>query len=118
MAEDSFARTGLSPSYAFVLIIVHRSPGLGPSQIARKMHMQPSTITRFLDKLERQGFLSREEDGKTVKVHPTDQSQELYETLLECWEDLTERYQEELGLNMSKLLSNNISAAIDRLSTS
>lgn len=115
MAEDAFARAGLSPSYAFVVVTVNRLPGISPSAIARQLEMQPSTITRFLDKLEQKKLIDRKFDGRNSSIYPTEKSQEMNLMLEECWEALKEQYREELGLNMSKMLANNISEANERL---
>jgi DNA-binding MarR family transcriptional regulator len=115
MAEDAFARTGLSPSYAFVVLTVNRQPGISPSGIARQLDMQPSTITRFLDKLELKKLIKRRFDGRISSIYPTEKAQEMNLLLDECWDELKDQYREELGLNMSKMLANNISEANDRL---
>lgn len=115
LAEDAFASTGLAPSYAFVLISINRNPGMTPSGLAKEMHMQPSTITRFLDKLESKGYLTRSYEGKSSKVFPTDKSNGINEQLLDAWKSLNENYRELLGNNMAHLLENNISEAINRV---
>lgn len=115
LAEEAFSRTGMSPSHAFVLMTVNRIPGISPSALADEMHMKPSTITRFVDKLESKGFLNRESEGKTIRIFPTDKSKDMSELLLEGWEKLYETYKEMLGPNMTKLLTNNISEANERI---
>ena len=59
LAEEAFAPTGLAPSPAFVLMTVHRQPGVQPSEIAAIMMLSPSTVTRLVEKLEAKGLLLR-----------------------------------------------------------
>ncbi len=115
MADDAFAKTGLSPSYAFVLMAVNGKPGISPSELAIEMQMQPSTITRFIDKLEQKKYVKREFEGKTAKILPLEKSVEIDSLLHESWSGLYDEYKEILGPNMAKMLSNNIVEANERL---
>lgn len=115
LAEEAFSKTGLAPSHAFVVMAVNRVPGISPGALSQEMHMQPSTITRFVDKLEIKGYLTREVEGKTAKIFPTVKSEEINEELVDSWQSLFSTYKELLGSNMAKLLTNNISEANERL---
>lgn len=115
LAEEAFHPVGLAPSYAFVLMTVNRKPGISPSKIAQELKMQPSTITRFLDKLQNRAYLLRETDGKKVKVYPTSKSQKINDGLLESWERLYERYHALLGDELAAMLSKEVISASEKL---
>jgi DNA-binding MarR family transcriptional regulator len=97
MAEKAFEPTGLSPSYAFVLITVNRKPGLTAGELAGIMQLQPSTVTRFLETLENSKYLQRIHDGKYVTLFPLKKAQEMQGLLFECWKSLYDSYSELLG---------------------
>ncbi|MEE8416834.1 MAG: MarR family transcriptional regulator [Desulfobacterales bacterium] len=49
MAEEEFRRTGLSPSHAFLMMLVNDNPGIGQKELCEQLHLAPSTVTRFID---------------------------------------------------------------------
>lgn len=50
MAEDEFAVSGLSPTYAFLLMAVYEREGISQKELCEILHLQPSTITRFIER--------------------------------------------------------------------
>ena len=107
MAEEEFSITGLSPSYAFVLKAVNRTPGIQPKALSREMMLTPSTITRFVDKLEAKGYLTRKSEGRTSLLFPTQKSLDLAETIQVAWSNLYNRYSEMMGEEFAKNLTVN-----------
>ena len=105
MAEDAFAPTGLAPSYAFLLMTVNKDPGVQPSEIARVMMLQPSTVTRLIDKMEAKGYLERRPEGKSVRVHPTARSVALQDDLEQAWSRAFDGYSGLLGADRSRSLT-------------
>ncbi len=109
LAEEAFARTGWSPSHAFVMITVNRfDKGVIPSQIAKELHLTPSTVTRLLDKLEQKAMVMRETDGKNSLVKPTKKSLALNDELLTSWNSLFENYKQLLGKGFSEKLADQL----------
>jgi len=108
MADEAFAPTGLSSSYAFLLMTVTESPGINPKDISCRMKLTPSTITRLIEKMEYRGFLERRQCGRNTEVFPTKQSQKLVPLIQKAWADLYEKYEEILGKEEAR----NLTAAI------
>ncbi len=74
----------LSPPHAFMLRVVLAKPGLMPRELAAELSLSRSTVTRFLDSLEKRGFLVRKmvaKDGREVQIFPTKSAQEIHEEL-------------------------------------
>lgn len=115
MAEETFAFTGLSPSYAFILMSVNKNPGILPGEIARIMQLTPSTITRLIEKLESKKLITREVSGKFSMVYPTKKSQALDATLHEAWQDLYRRYEKIIGERESKKLAEKLTLVSQKL---
>ncbi|MFN3430564.1 MAG: MarR family winged helix-turn-helix transcriptional regulator [Candidatus Sericytochromatia bacterium] len=97
LADEAFASTGLTSSYAFLLMSVNRQPGIQPSEIARVMMLTPSTVTRLVDKLESKGYLERRSAGKASHIHPTSRSLALDADLRAAWKGLFDQYAALLG---------------------
>lgn len=115
MSDEEFASTGLSSSLAFILMTVNNHPGISPMEISRIMLLAPSTVTRFLDKMEEGHYIFREQHGKNIKVHPTQQGVDLKGELQSSWERLYLRYSTLLGKESSANLSTDLTDATLKL---
>lgn len=115
IAEEEFAITGLTPMYGYLLRLVNGSPGVSQKDLAEKLFIAPSTVTRFVDKLEGKRLVERKVSGKTVLVYPTAKSKGLEETIRKASKSFERRYQEILGVPQSELLSQNMIQASQRL---
>lgn len=116
IAEEEFAITGLTPSYAFVLLTVNSNPGIQPKAISKHMQLKPSTVTRFLDKLESRGYLDREISGRNTCVYPNKKSLVLDGIIRKAWGKLYARYSGMIGEEEGRELTKLINRSIDRLS--
>lgn len=116
LADEAFAKTGWSPSHAFVIITVNRNDeGVIPSLIAKELHLTPSTVTRLLDKLEQKGMVRRENDGKNSLVKPTEKSLALNEELMTSWNSLFDHYKKLLGKDFSERLADQLYDASEKI---
>lgn len=112
MAEEEFRRTGLSPSHAFLMMLVNDHPGIGQKDLCEQLHLAPSTVTRFIDALVYKGYLNRQSDGKASRVYATEAGESLHRSIAEAWKNLHQRYADILGLQKGDELT----ALIDRAS--
>ena len=115
IAEEEFSITGISPSHAFLMLLVNASPGIGPTELANELHLAPSTVTRLIDKLAGKGLLERRADGKTVGIYPTEKGHQAQETIYQAWHRLFERYSAILGEAYSLELTQMIDEASQKL---
>ena len=115
MAEEEFRVTGVSPSYAFLLMLVYEKPGITQTELADELNLAPSTVTRFIDKLAHNGYLERRTAGKSSKIHPTDKGSQLQETIYATWHRLFERYRAILGDDHSRELTQLIDQVSQKL---
>ncbi|PWG00361.1 MarR family winged helix-turn-helix transcriptional regulator [Levilactobacillus bambusae] len=97
MSDQEFKRLGLSSTSAFILMALNADDVVSPSEIADQLYLDRSTITRFLDKLERDGYLTRTADGRRVHVQLTSAGKLLQPQLKIIWSALNEAYQQLLG---------------------
>ena len=116
MAEEEFRLTGLSPSHAFLMMLVNDNPGIGQKELCEQLHLAPSTVTRFIDTLTYKGFLTRQTDGKATKVFATKDGAKLRKPIEDAWQNLHQRYARVLGLNEGDRLTAMIDDASSRLS--
>lgn len=108
MAEEEFARTGLTPMYGYLIRIVNGTPGITQKLLAEKLYITPSTLTRFIDKLETKKLVERKVQGKTVLVYSTEKGQALEPQIREASRTFKAKYERILGEAVAKLLSADI----------
>lgn len=112
MAEDAFSVTGVAPSYAFLLMTVNASPGIRPKAISSRMQLSPSTVTRFIEKMEHKGFLERRPDGRATAVYSTAKGKALDNDLKKAWHGLYHQYTALLGEEQARNLTTDIYDAV------
>ena len=116
MAEEEFRKTGLSPSHAFLMMLVADKPGIGQKELCEQLHLAPSTVTRFIDALVYKGFLTRQSEGKASNVYPTKAGEALRKPIDEAWKRLHQRYAKVLGIKEGDELTAMIDTASQKLS--
>ena len=97
ITEEEFRITGLSPSHAFLLMLVNATPGISQKELARQLYLTPSTVTRFIDHLAHRGYLERRAEGKISEIYPTEKGSQLQETIGLAWGRVYRRYSDLLG---------------------
>lgn len=115
MAEEEFAKTGLSPTYGFLLMTVNERPGISQNEICEVLQISPSTLTRFIDKLEGKGLVIRKSKGKNSFIYSTEKGMEHQKEIEKAWKDLYERYSEILGYEEGEKLTEITNAAVNKL---
>jgi len=105
MAESAFKHLGLAPNQGFVLVALNVSESLTPSQLAETLGLAPSTITRFVTKLETLGYCEKCLSGKIVNISITPKGRSLIPEIKKSWTDLLHKYTELYGQEEAKQLN-------------
>ncbi len=64
IADEEFKKIKMPPSYGLLIMLLNEWKELTPSRISESLDIKPSTTTRFLDKLQKQGLITRKSEGK------------------------------------------------------
>jgi len=115
LAAESWKKVNLSPSHAYLLMMVIEEPGVQPMELSRELHLTPSTITRLIEKLEKRKLVVRTTGGKLTNVYPSPKGKELLPTLKTCLHEFYQKYSDILGKEESERLVKNMSRIADRL---
>jgi MarR family transcriptional regulator, organic hydroperoxide resistance regulator len=115
LAQESWKPAGLSPSHAYLLILVLEMPGVQPTTLTGHLQLTPSTITRLIEKLEEQKLVTRNYKGKTTFVTPTTRAKQMQPLLLQCQEHFYNSYSTVLGKEASAKLVDAINTVADKL---
>lgn len=87
LALESWKPVDLSPSHAYLLMMVLEEPGLQPGCLADHLQLSPSTITRLIEKLEEKQLVTRTTEGKMTLVFPSEKGTALLPSLKKCSKD-------------------------------
>jgi DNA-binding MarR family transcriptional regulator len=115
LAQQSWSKVDLSPSHAYLLMMVIQEPGIQPSVLADHLQLQPSTITRLVEKLEEKKLVVRTTEGKTTNVYPSPKGKELLPKLKECLQEFYSSYSSVLGKEESAKLVQTMGKVADKL---
>ena len=115
MADEEFSVTGLTASYAFLLMSVNGKPGIQPKELSQHMQLTPSTVTRLVEKMEHRGYLKRKHVGRTTEVYPTTLSKDLDPKIKEAWQNLYKHYSDLIGKVEGDRLTDLINRANEKI---
>jgi DNA-binding MarR family transcriptional regulator len=105
IAEDCFAPLGMSPSQAFVLMNVIQRPGIAIGELASMLMLAPSTVTRLVESLDKQGLTKKVTEGRSSIVFAKEEAFLLKEQFESCYTAMYKRYVSILGEKQSKQLA-------------
>jgi DNA-binding MarR family transcriptional regulator len=106
------AEHGLHPGQELLLAQLWREDGLTHGQLVARLRVQPPTVTKALQRLEKAGFVRREPgDGHGRRVHLTSSGRELRVPVEQAWaradrqmlDQLSTQEQDFLGQIVSRL---------------
>jgi DNA-binding MarR family transcriptional regulator len=113
IAETAFLDLGLTPSDAYLIMVVNEKPSIQPTEISEKILLAPSTITRMVEKLEKRNILTRVQESKYTFITSTQKGQDLYHSIIKKWSEIDEFYLTHLGADtVSNLISGTFDAAM------
>jgi DNA-binding MarR family transcriptional regulator len=115
LALESWRKVNLSPSHAYLLMLVIDQPGIQPTLIASYLQLTPSTVTRLILKLEGMNLLHRTTEGKTTSVYPTVKGRNLLPKLQACQQEFFAHYAKILGAQESTALALKMVSVADKL---
>lgn len=111
IAESEFMDLGLTPSDAYLLMVVNEKPNVQPTEISDRILLAPSTITRMIEKLEKRHIVIRTSEGKYTFVAVTAKGKDLYDSIIAKWDRINARFVEKLGQEGMESLINTTSQA-------
>ena len=109
--RGAFAEIGLSDVYAEYIRTICRNAGISQEELASRIGVYKSNVTRTLAQLERDGYVERRPnpaDRRSMLVYPTDMAYEMLPVIVEVQSDwraiLTDRLSPEEKEQLAELL--------------
>lgn len=84
---------GLYPGQELVMMLLWDTGAMRQSELIKALDLDPSTVTKMLQRLEQAGHVRRRpdpRDGRAVLVEATDTGCGLHEEVTQAWTDLEE----------------------------
>lgn len=110
--DSYFKDFGLATSYIELLLLIYKEGGLSQKYLSDRMNLAPSTITRFIKKLEKSGYIEKNKDGRLTKIVISAEASERVEKMHNLYEkagrDLKERLGEKYVSTTSRLLKHGV----------
>ncbi len=95
LTRDAVAPYGLTTTQFFLLTALYEEEDISISALAQKVVLDKATLTGLIDRLERDGFVTRQtshEDRRTIRVRLTPKAEELRETLTNLYHHINRRF--------------------------
>ena len=115
LADESLQKVGMTPTYAFILLILAEEDGKLQKDIAQILYIAPSTLTRLVEKLIYKGYVTTLAEGRTRQVYLTVKGRNLLPDIQEAWNDLHIRYKALLGDDYADNLASIINLNAEKL---
>jgi DNA-binding MarR family transcriptional regulator len=115
LAQESWKPVGLSPSHAYLLLAVLDEPGIQPGTLASQLQLQPSTITRLMQKLEEKKLIVRTTEGKLTNVYATPKAKELQPKMNSCLQHFFQQTESVVPATDGSKLLHSMGKIADRL---
>ena len=124
-ARELLSPLGLYNGQEIILLLLQQEDGQSQTALAEKLCIQPATLTKSLDRMERSGLSLRQQnpdDHRITQVHITERGQELCSSINEVWQKLddetfavlTAEEQETLRLILAKVRANLLDLKFER----
>jgi DNA-binding MarR family transcriptional regulator len=107
LANEELTKVGLYAGQEMFLWQLWQQDGLAQSQLVEQMCVQPPTISKMLDRMEKSGLVVRRpdpEDSRISRVYLTEQGRNLEKSVCGVWAHLEERVSQRLSVEERLLL--------------
>lgn len=106
--DEAFKDFGLSTAHAYLLRVVLAHPGITQKEIGSILQLNKSTITRFVDTLEKKGLIKRtipeNADAREQRIMPSAKALQMHEALEQTGQTLYAEMQKRLSKAESQQL--------------
>ena len=107
LAEEGLNKLGVHTGQEMILLQLWIEEDIPQSQLAACMEVEPPTVTKMLQRMERAGLIERRpdpEDARVSLVYLTERGRTLEQPVLDVWRQLEARTVSGLSLTEQTLL--------------
>lgn len=75
--DERLSRFNLATSYIELMIVMKENDSVSQKEIADQLSLAPSTITRFVDKLKKEKYITKKRDGRNMTIELTPKGRQI-----------------------------------------
>ncbi|GAJ25695.1 transcriptional regulator [Liquorilactobacillus sucicola DSM 21376 = JCM 15457] len=102
IANKAYKPTGLAPTYNYILMTINEEKNINLQELSRLMGIAPSTMSRFIKKLENKNLVKKEYGWRELKLQLTVEGRELLPLVYKCFRQLSSIMSSYLGDSTEK----------------
>lgn len=106
--ENEFSNVGLSGQQLSYLLLICRNPGISQDEIAKRLYVNKSSVTRQLTQMEKNGYIDRrvsQNDKRSKRIYPSKKAHDIYPSVIEYLDQWNELLCEDLDLDHEKVVN-------------
>lgn len=115
---EAFAQFELSPAHGYMLRVVLSKPGITQKELAQELKLEKSTVTRFVDALQKKALISRKTsdfDSREQNIHPTHRALQIHDSLEGLGDDLYQTMVSTIGKEQLSTLVSKLQETANKL---
>lgn len=119
-ANELIKPYNMNHAYTYILMELFNQDGLTQSDLVQLIEVEQPTAVRTLDRMERDGFISRKpstQDRRVVHIYLTDKAIKGKNNLMQCARDLNQQVLAGFSLEEKKVLDAYINRILTNLRT-
>jgi DNA-binding MarR family transcriptional regulator len=117
-AQQAFTDAGLYVGQETILMQLWREDGLALSQIIDRSCVQPATITKMINRMEKAGLVERHpdpDDGRAKRIYLTDAGRGIEGEVKSAWQDLENATLQNLSEDDQEVMRDLLNKMLDGL---
>ena len=95
--DERLSRFNLATSYIELMILMKENDEVSQKEIAEQLSLAPSTITRFVEKLKKEGYLTKKRDGRNMTIELTLKGKQISSEMDDEYQAVVEEIRELMG---------------------
>ncbi len=88
VANIHFEDLGISPSHAFLLVVIDKKDKANIKDLASELNLAHSTVSRNLELHIKKGYLIKTTESRSTFVHLTESGQEILQQIHHRWQKI------------------------------
>ncbi|TVQ03303.1 MAG: MarR family transcriptional regulator [Balneolaceae bacterium] len=95
--DNFFREYNLATPFVELLVHIHEDEKLSQKELSERMNLAPSTITRFIHKLQKRGLVEKKMNGRMAYITLTEKGKNLVPDLISTYQKAEETLHKKLG---------------------
>lgn len=107
-----FSKLGIHAGQDMILMKLWESDGITQSEIIRSLNVEPPTITKMINRMEKTGLLERKRDltdGRVFRIFLTEKGLGIQQDVVQAWSDIEEKLLQGLSFEECESLKEQLS---------